>query len=66
MYFIYFIFGVSVTLNLITIIGLYIAYRKFIKNNPLSEFYSVPKRKKKDDDIISKLKSKAEMENWDI
>lgn len=66
MYFIYFILGVSITLNLITILGLYIAYRKFIKNNPLSEFYSVPKKKKKDDDIISKLKSKAEMENWDI
>ena len=62
----YFIFGISLTLNFLTIVGLYILYRKFVKNNPLSDFYSIPKKKKKDDDIISKLKSKAEMENWDL
>lgn len=61
-----FIFGVSITLNLITFIGIYIAYRKFVKNNPLSAFYNLPKKKKKDEDIISKLKNKSEMENWNI
>lgn len=66
MNFIYFIFGISITLNLVTIIGLYVAYRKFIKNNPLSAFYELPKKDKKDDDIISKLKNKSKMENWDI
>lgn len=66
MVFIYFIFGVSITLNLVTILGLFIAYKKFARNNPLSMFYDIPKKNKRDDDIISKMKTKAEMENWDI
>lgn len=65
MYFLYFILGISLTFNLITLIGLIVIYKKFMRNNPLSAFYSIPK-KKKDDDIISKLKSKSEMENWDL
>ncbi len=61
-----FIFGVSITLNIITFIGLYIVYRKFIRNNPLSDFYKIPKKEKQETDIISKMKTRAEMENWDI
>lgn len=60
-----FILGISITLNIITILGIFIAYKKFMKNNPLSAFYRTPK-KKHEEDIISKLKNKAEMENWDI
>lgn len=62
----YIIFGISITLNIITFIGLFIVYKKFMRDNPLSVLYKMPKKRKNDDDIISKLKTKSEMEYWDI
>ncbi len=62
----YFILGISITLNLITIFGLFIIYKKFMRDNPLSSLYKMPKKEKEETDIISKMKKKAEMENWDI
>lgn len=67
MFILYFVFGISLTLNFVTIIAVILLYKKFFKDNPLSVFYNTSKKEKnKNDDIISKLKTKKEMEFWDL
>lgn len=57
----YILFGISITLNLVTFIGLFIFYKKFMRDNPLSFLYKKPK----EENIIDKLK-KENLEYWDI
>lgn len=64
-YLVLFILGVSITINIISVILFVILYKNFMKNNPLSTFGNLSKTLKDNDKITDKVKN-LNMEYWDL